>query len=68
MKTITLELSEDVANRLLAMDDQKRSLMLKFITSMEARGQWKELFIKTAEQAAKQGLTEDILKDLLKKE
>ena len=67
MKTISLELSEEVAERLLAMDNLKRSIMLKFITDPEIQTSWKELFIKTAENAEKQGLTEEKLQELLKK-
>ncbi len=67
MKTISLELNEEVAERLLAMDDLKRSMMLKLITDMDIQTSWKELFIKTAENAEKQGLTEEKLQELLKK-
>ena len=67
MKTISLELNEEVAERLLAMDDLKRSLMLKLITDMDVQTRWKELFIRTAENAEKLGLTEEKLQELLKK-
>ena len=65
MKTISLELNDEVAERLLAMDNLKRSIMLKLITDPDIS--WKELFIKTAENAEKQGLTEEKLHELLKK-
>ncbi len=67
MKTISLQLNEEVADRLLSMDDTKRSLILQFITDMDDKISWKELFVRTAEQAEKQGLTEAKLRDLLKK-
>ncbi len=67
MKTISLKLNEEVADKLLSMDDKKRSLILKFITDTDNQNSWKELFIRTAEQAEKQGLTEEKLRDLLKK-
>ncbi len=67
MKTISLEVNEDVAEKLLAMDSNKRSLFLKFFTDLAEKGNWKDLFIKTAEQAEKQGLNEEKLKELLKK-
>jgi hypothetical protein len=53
-----------VAERLLAMGDLKRSMMLKLITDVDVQASWKELFIKTAENAAKQGLTEEKLQEL----
>lgn len=68
MKTITLQVSDPVAERLLAMDDLKRSFMLKLITDLDVQKNWKELFIKTADNAEKLGLTEEKLKELLKKE
>jgi hypothetical protein len=68
MKTISLKLAEDVADKLLSMDDSKRSLILKFITDMDDRKSWKDLFNKTSEQAKKQGLTEEKLDQLLRKE
>lgn len=58
MKTISFEVSEDVAEKLLAMDNEKRQLALKFITDIDKKTSWKELFIKTSDQAKKQGLTE----------
>jgi hypothetical protein len=67
MKTITIDVSDSVAERLLAMDNVKRSLMLKLITDVDIQNSWKELFIKTAENAEKQGLTEEQLQELLKK-
>ena len=67
MKTITLEVNEDVAEKLLAMDSNKRSLFLKFFTDRVEKGNWKDLFIKTAKLAEKQGLNEEKLKELLKK-
>ena len=65
MKTISLEVSEEVAEKLMAMDKDKRQLALKFITDIDKKTSWKELFIKTSDQAKKQGLTEKKLKDLL---
>lgn len=65
MKTISLEVSEEVAEKLLAMDKEKRQLALKFITDLDKKTNWKELFIKTSNQAEKQGLTEKKLKHLL---
>jgi hypothetical protein len=67
MKTITLEVSDRVAERLLAMDDLKRAFILKLVTDIDVQKSWKELFIKTAENAEKQGLTEEKLRELLKK-
>ena len=68
MKTITIELNDDVADRFLSMDKAKRLLAMKFITDLEKHSSWKELFLKTAEQAEKQGMTEEKLQDLLKDE
>ena len=65
MKTISLEVNEDVAEKLLAMDSNKRSLFLKFFTDMAEKGNWKDLFIKTAEQAEKRGLKEQELNKLM---
>ncbi len=68
MKTITIELNDEVADRFLSMDKAKRLLAMKFITDLEKQSNWKELFLKTASQAEKQGMTEARLKDLLKDE
>lgn len=68
MKTITIELNDEVADRFLSMDKAKRLLALKFITDLEGVNDWKKVFIKTAEQAKVQGLTEENLNDLLKGE
>jgi hypothetical protein len=64
---ISLDLNEEVAERLLAMDELKRSFLLKLITDVDVQSSWKELFIRTAENAEKLGLTEEKLQELLKK-
>lgn len=68
MKTITIELNDEVADKILAMDNAKRLLAFKFITDLEKKSDWKKLFAKTAEQAERQGLTDEKLSELLKDE
>jgi len=65
MKTITIELNDEVANRILAMDKAKQLLVFKFVSDIEMRDDWKEVFLKTSEQAKKQGLTAEKLNELL---
>lgn len=67
MKTVSIEVSDEVADGLVKMDRQKRNLLLKFVTDMEKDLDWRNVFAKTAEQAKKQGLTDDKLEKLLKK-
>jgi hypothetical protein len=64
---ISLDLNDEVAERLLAMYELKRSFMLKLITDVEVQMNWKDIFIRTAENAANLGLTEEKLQELLKK-
>ncbi len=68
MKTITIELNDEVADKILSMDNAKRLLAFKFVTDLEKKNDWKRLFLKTAENAEKLGLTDEKLKDLLKDE
>jgi len=67
MKTISIELNDDIADWLIRMDNQKRNSLLKILNTLEKETDWKKIFAKTAEQAAKQGLTEEQLNKLLKK-
>ncbi|MBY0436417.1 MAG: hypothetical protein K2U26_20165 [Cyclobacteriaceae bacterium] len=65
MKTITVELNDEVADRILAMDKAKQLLAFKFVSDLEKQEDWKTIFAKTAEQAKKQGLTDEKLNELL---
>ncbi len=67
MKTVSIELNDDLADWLVKMDSQKRNVLLRFLNNLEKETDWKKTFAKTAEQAAKQGLTEEKLNELLKK-
>jgi orotidine-5'-phosphate decarboxylase len=66
MKTITVELNDEDADLILAMDKAKQSLAFKFVSNLEKREDWKTVFTETAEQAKKQGLTEEKLNELLR--
>jgi predicted metal-dependent phosphotriesterase family hydrolase len=68
MKTISLQLPDDIADKLLSVEDNKRALIFKFIIEMVEGNNWKDLFNKTSDQAKRQGLTEEKLDELLSKE
>ena len=59
MKTVLLELEDDIADWLLSMDTEKRSLFLKLMNELEKESDWKKVFIKTSDQAEKQGLNNE---------
>ena len=67
MKTVSIEVSDEIADRLLKMDGQKRNLLFKFIADLEKDVDWRKVFTTTAEQAKEQGLTEEGLDKLLEK-
>lgn len=68
MKTVSFELNDEIADWLMAMNAQKRALMLKFMVNIEKGSDWKKVFTKTSDQAEKQGLTTEELDNILKKE
>jgi hypothetical protein len=59
MKTVLLELEDDIADWLLSMDNVKRSLFLKLMNELEKESDCKKVFIKTSDQAEKQGLNNE---------
>jgi hypothetical protein len=69
MKTITLEVSDELADKFNTLEKMKREMMLKFLVDrMTDSSSLSDLLAFSAEQAKQQGMTDGILKQLLKKE
>lgn len=67
MKTITLEVSDPVAERLNKMSAKEKNALTEAITRLVTnRKSLEEIMHEASEQARKNGLTPDILEELLK--
>ncbi len=69
MKTVKIELADDLAEKLNRVSKEKRDLLLKiWIDRITSSGSLSDLLEFSAIQAQKQGLTDEDLKELLKDE
>jgi hypothetical protein len=69
MKTITLNVSDELASRLEKLTDQERQLTLETLSRLlNDKRTLFEVMDDISEYAKKQGMTEEKLKDLLKDE
>jgi predicted CopG family antitoxin len=67
MKTITLEVSDPVAERLNKMSAKEKNALTEAITRLVTnRKSLEEIMHEASEQARKNGLTPEILEELLK--
>ena len=69
MKTITLDVSDELAERFNKMSKMKREVLLKILLDrITSSASLSDLLEFSALQAEKQGITEEKLKELLKDE
>ena len=69
MKTITLNVSDELASRLEKLTDQERQLTLETLSRLlNDKRTLFEVMDDISEYAKKQGMTEEKMKDLLKDE
>jgi len=69
MKTITFEVSDEVADKFNAIEKIKREMMLKFLVDrMTDTSSLSDLLAFSAAQAKQQGMNDELLEQLLKKE
>ena len=69
MKTLTIELEDELARKFNRVAKEKRDMLLKiWVERVTSSQSLSDLFEFTAEQAKRQGLTEERLTELLKKE
>ncbi len=69
MKTITLNVSDELASRLEKLTDQEKQLTLETLSRLlDDKRTLFEVMDDISEYAKKQGMTEEKLKDLLKDE
>lgn len=69
MKTITLEVSEPTAEKISKMTSEERKLIVESLDRLVSnRRSLSEIMHEASEQARKNGLTPEILEELLKEE
>ena len=69
MKTITLEVSDELADKFNNIEKIKREMMLRFLVDrMTDSTSLSDLLTFSATQAEQQGMTDELLKELLKKD
>jgi|GEM_PF-6342784 len=69
MKTITFEVSDEVADKFNAIEKIKREMLLKFLVDrMTDTSSLSDLLAFSAAQAKQQGMNDELLEQLLKKE
>lgn len=69
MKTITLEVSDELADKFNTIEKIKREMMLKVLVDrMTDSSSLSDLLTFSATQAEQQGMTDELLKELLKDE
>jgi len=69
MKTITLEVSDELANKLSQLSEEKKSLTLEtLLRLLDDKRTLPQVMDDISEYARKQGMTEEALKDLMKDE
>ncbi len=69
MKTITLEVNDELADKLARLSDEEKTLALETLLRMlKDKRTLFEVMDDMSAYAKKQGLTEDLLKDLMKDE
>ncbi|MBY0434743.1 MAG: hypothetical protein K2U26_11590 [Cyclobacteriaceae bacterium] len=69
MKTITLEVSDELADKFNTIEKNKREIMLRLLVDrMTDSSSLSDLLAFSAKQAEKQGMNDELLKKLLKDE
>ena len=69
MKTITLEVSDELADRFNTIEKNKREVMLRLLVDrMTDSSSLSDLLAFSATQAEQQGMKDELLKKLLKDE
>ena len=69
MKTITLEVSDELADKFNTIEKIKREMMLQLLVDrMTDSSSLSDLLTFSATQAEQQGMTDELLKELLKKD
>ena len=69
MKTITLEVSDELADKFNTIEKIKREMMLQVLVDrMTDSSSLSDLLAFSATQAEQQGMTDELLKELLKKD
>ena len=69
MKTITFEVSDELADKFNTIEKIKREMMLQVLVDrMTDSSSLSDLFAFSATQAEQQGMTDELLKELLKDE
>ena len=69
MKTITLEVSDELADKFNTIEKIKREMMLQVLVDrMTDSSSLSDLLAFSATQAEQQGMTDELLKELLKDE
>ena len=69
MKTITLEVSDELADKFNNIEKIKREMMLRFLVDrMTDSTSLSDLLTFSATQAEQQGMTDELLKELLNKD
>ncbi len=69
MKTITLEVSDELADKFNNLEKMKREMMLQFLVDrMTDSSSLSDLLSFSAKQAEQQGMDDKLLKELLKDE